>query len=673
MDKWTPLHNHTFYSLLTSPAKPKDIARRCTQLGYDACAMTDYANVGCAIDFMDNMGDVCSCSHQKGEHSNSGGCRLKVCDCSKFDSKPIKPILGLELNVCREDPTNKSGENQHTDYLTVLSKNLQGWKKLVKLTSFTNLKENIDGVPRTDLNGLGQFCDGNLLGFSGYPGSSLANIIFTDYRKAYLAKTEQGVRDCLHPDRQKILLNAVERHVEAFGRENFRLAAQELNPKDVPVQHILADAMRWAAKKLDIKVIATNNSHYVDKLYGLDQKILLCSSKKSTMNAVESVLLNDFNGRNVNLHKFIRDCNYHISSVEEMQTHHKEREIRQAYEVNEMCEFYDIRHSPMLPDFPNTGGLSQDKYLYNLCVEGFQRKIRGVVNDSEIEKYKARVKEELNVFKNAGLSSYFNIVSDIMKWSRARMLCGPGRGSSSGCLVSYLTDITTIDPIPPELLFSRFYNAGRNSPGKVSLPDIDNDFESYRRHEAIEYMKNLYGRDKVAQVATFNSLKGAGALTEVFRAHSIPYEVAKRITENIPDEARISEELQEMRDNGEEPSIIRYELENNRDVYSEWVVIGDDGKCEGEYSSEFEQAIRLEGVKKNISRHAAALSVSPFPLSEICPMSYDEKTGEYICCMEYTKLEAMGIPKIDFLSINALDKMAGVAKLLRYGYINEDD
>jgi DNA polymerase-3 subunit alpha len=327
----------------------------------------------------------------------------------------------------------------------------------------------------------------------------------------------------------------------------------------------------------------------------------------------------------------------------------------------------------MLPDFPHTNGLSQDEYLYKLCVEGWNREIAPNIPKSDWPLYKARVKEELDIFKEAGISSYFNIVSEMMQWARERMLCGRARGSAGGCLISFLTRITRLDPIPPGLLISRFYNKGRNTPGKVSLPDIDNDFEIYKRHLVIEHMRELYGRDKVAQIATFNSLQGAAALSEVFRAWEVPFEEAKRITENIPDPARIAEELQEMRENGEEPSIIRYALENQAKDFQEWVVLNDDGTLEGEYAPYFAQAMRLEGTKKNISRHAAGLALSPVPLGDVVPMYYDENSGEYIACMEYTKMEALGIPKIDILGIAALDKMAGVAKLLRHGYINEDD
>ena len=231
--------------------------------------------------------------------------------------------------------------------------------------------------------------------------------------------------------------------------------------------------------------------------------------------------------------------------------------------------------------------------------------------------------------------------------------------------------MTEIDPIEYDLIFERFYNAGRNTKDHVSLPDVDMDFEIQNRDKTIAYIKEKYGHDKVAQILTFSRMQGRGALKDVLRVHSAcGFEEMNRITKWIPDEADISDQLQEMREADKDSggdgdaSIIMWALENNSDELKQWCYIDDNGDLQGSMSKRFEQAVRLEGTKRSQSKHAAGIVVSQQPLNEVAPLVFDKKSKEPVAGMEMGDLEAMGHVKFDILGIALLDKIHGVKRLV---------
>jgi DNA polymerase-3 subunit alpha len=285
------------------------------------------------------------------------------------------------------------------------------------------------------------------------------------------------------------------------------------------------------------------------------------------------------------------------------------------------------------------------------------------------ENYTNRIKYELEVLQGAGLSSYFLIVGDIVsKVRESGWLPGPGRGSAAGCLVSYLIGITSIDPMRYDLIFERFYNAGRNTADRISMPDIDVDVPINKREQIIDYIKGKYGQNKVSQMITYNTMKGRGALKEVLRVYdNISFEEMNSITKNIPDEAKIADELQEMKEDTGEASIIRWSLENNVDKLKEWCYISDDGSLAGPLAKRFEQAIRLEGTKSNQSKHAAGVVISSENLASVCPMIYDPKNKQTIAGMEMQDLESLGIIKFDILGVAMLDKVMTISDILKNG------
>jgi len=210
-------------------------------------------------------------------------------------------------------------------------------------------------------------------------------------------------------------------------------------------------------------------------------------------------------------------------------------------------------------------------------------------------------------------------------------------------------------------------------PSRISMPDIDVDVPIDKRENIIQYIKNKYGHDKVSQMITFNTIKGRGALKDVLRVYgNISFEEMNKITKNIPDEAKIADELQEMKEETGESSIIRWALENNVDKLKEWCYIDDEGNLQGPLAKRFEQAIRLEGTKSNQSKHAAGIAISSEPLNAICPMIYDNKNDQLIAGMEMQDLESIGIIKFDILGVAMLDKIMTIKILLSQG-VNKDE
>lgn len=619
---YIPLHVHSHFSLLDGLSKPEQIASRCKEIGANACALTDHGNIAGAVKFYTTM-----------------------------KKHGIKPILGCELYICQQDPKIQEPENKKLSHFIVLSKNYNGWKDLIKIVSESNKPEYYYHKPRLSLDNLKDLNSGNLIGITGHLGSTLADAILDNY----------NLKDnWLDVGKQHIALLK-----NIFG-DNLCLETQLIDKDNLPVQQLLTQAIRQLGKETNTIIICTPDAHYCKKEDAIDQRILLCNNLKTTFPEISRKISND---EDVPLGCFFTSDNYHIPSQEEMFALHTQEEISNTNIIANMVEDYNILSKPKLPPFLCPDGFSQDEYLRELCRVGWKNKIANTIPKENQQIYLDRIKYELEVLQGAGLSSYFLIVQDIVNYVR-RMgwLPGPGRGSAAGCLVSYLIGITSIDPIKYNLLFDRFYNAGRNSKDHISMPDIDVDVPIDKREYIIQYIKDTYGHNKVSQMITFNTIKGRGALKDVLRVYgNISFDEMNKITKNIPDEAKIADELQEMKEETGESSIIRWALENNIDKLKEWCYIDDNGELQGPLAKRFEQAIRLEGTKSNQSKHAAGIAISSEPLDELCPMVYDSKNDQLIAGMEMQDLEAIGIIKFDILGVAMLDKVMTIRSLLLEG------
>ena len=620
MKKYIPLHVHSHYSLLDGLSRPKQIAQRCVDIGVKSCAITDHGNI-------------------------AGAAQVHAA----LKSKGIKPILGCELYICDQHASIKDKSNGKLSHFIVLAKNLNGWNTLVKIISESNKPEHFYRKPRLSLDQLSEIVDENIIGFCGHLGSYLANRILSN--------------DEIVDNWKSIATTEVKKLQKIFG-DNFFLETQLMDKELNPAQISLTECIRELSKDLGVRAICTPDAHYANQKDAIDQRILLCNNLKTTLPEINRKLSNE---EDVPMSTFFISDKYYILSPEEMQELHTQEEIENTNYVDSLCESYDINHEPRLPPFKTE--TSPDEYLRQLCREGWKRKIGSKVDKSLHEKYADRIKYELSILQSAGLSSYFLIVSDIVKYVKSQgWLAGPGRGSAAGCLVSYLIDITSIDPIKHDLIFERFYNAGRNTKGRVSMPDIDMDVPINQREQVIEYIKDKYGSDNVSQMITFNTLKGRGALKDVLRVYGdVTFDEMNQITKNIPDEAKIADELEQMKDEYGDASIIRWALENRVDNLKNWCYIDDKGNLSGPFAKRFEQAMRLEGTKVNQSKHAAGVVITDKKLETICPMIFDTKTKQPIAGMEMNDLEYLGIIKFDVLGIAMLDKVMNISNTLRYG------
>jgi len=623
MKNYIPLHCHSHYSLLDGLSQPKQIAQRCTEIEVEACALTDHGNIAGHVQFHQTM-----------------------------KKNGIKPILGCELYICDQSATIKNKDNSKLSHMLVIAKNYQGWLDLIKIVSASNNPDHYYHKPRLDLETLSNFVQNNLICITGHLGSTLSNLICRE--------------DKIISDYSNVGVAYVDKLKDIFGQENIFLESQLMDMVNNPIQKEVSDATIDIAKKCKVKIICTPDAHYARKADAVDQRILLCNNLKTTLPEITRKLTN---GDKVPVECFFSSDNYHILSQKEINDLHPEEHIVNTNLVNDMIEEYDILSKPKLPPFQCPENENPDEYLRQLCRNGWREKIQGKVDKTLHPAYTDRIKYELDVLQGADLSSYFLIVQDIVNHVREEQwLPGPGRGSAAGCLVSYLIGITSIDPIQYNLLFDRFYNAGRNTADHISMPDIDVDVPIDKRESIIEYIKNRYGKDKVSQMITFNTIKGRGALKDVLRVYgNISFEEMNKITKNIPDEAKISDELQQMKEDTGEASIIRWALENNVDKLKEWCYIDENNELQGPLAKRFEQAIRLEGTKSNQSKHAAGIAISSEPLHETCPMVYDTKNKQTIAGMEMQDLESIGVIKFDILGIAMLDKIMNISNILKEG------
>jgi DNA polymerase-3 subunit alpha len=611
---YIPLHNHTHYSLLDGLSRPEQIAQKCAQFEMKSCAITDHGNICGTIQFY-----------------------------QKLKKKNIKPILGIELYICDQDSSIQEKDNAKLSHMLLLAKNLKGWQSLIKLVSQSNHPSRFYHKPRLSLKDLEDYKSDNFICMTGHLGSIIANHILDD-------KNE------LLPDANIIFHNKLYYLYDIFGKENVFIECQQMDKNYTKEQDILTNFYRdMSVSNNDLKLIATCDAHYVNQEDSVDQRILLCNNLKTTFAEISKK-------ENMPLQTFFDSDNYYLLTPDEMKNLHTETEIKNTLLVDSMCENYEILVPPQLPKFTCPNNLSEKDFLYKLCNEKLLS-----IKDCNNNLYKDRLDSELKTINKAGLSGYFLIVKDIVDFIRSNdWLPGPGRGSAAGSLVSYLLSITSIDPIKYDLIFERFYNDGRNTDDRISMPDIDVDVPIDKREFVIQHMKDKYGSSKVSQMITFNTLKGRGALKEVLRVYGdISFEETNRITENIPDEAKIADELQEMKEEYGEASIIRWALENEGDKLNPWCSINSDGVLSGPLSKRFEQAIRLEGTKCHQSKHAAGVAVSATNLDEICPMIYDNKTEQTIAGLEMADLESLGVVKFDILGVALLDKIMNVRDMLK--------
>ena len=612
-----PLHVHSMWSLLDGLSTPTHLIDRLKAIDLPGTAVTDHGSISGSITML-----------------------------KAFKDTDKKLIIGCEFYVCEHDATIKNENNRKLTHLVLLAKNDEGWKNLIKIVSEANKPEHFYYKPRLSLNQLSVLLK-DIIGFSGHWGSTLAEKILNGDGTISETALQDGTAHALYLK-------------EIFG-DDFYLECQLVDQASKPI----VEVVRQISKATNIPCIATPDAHYAFPEPAVDQQVLVATNLNKT--------LYECTDPNFGMGGFFRCLNYYIPSYDDMISFgNTEEELANTLVVASKCEPYTkILHNPIAPPFTCPVDYTANKFLDELCNKGFDIKIK----EDKDGIYKARLEEELGVLQGANLATYFLIMWDILNYVRDKgWLQGVGRGSSAGCFVSYLLGITSIDPIIYDLLFSRFYNAGRNTAERISMPDIDIDIPAGKRDEIIAYIKEKYGHDKVSQMITLQTMKGRGALKAVLRAHkAVTATEMNQITKFFPEEAKIADELQLMKEEDGESSIIRWTLENDKKGYLKpWCYINEKDELCGPLAKYFEQAIRLEGTKTAQSKHAAGIVISSEPLTSMCPIVYDSKNETIIAGLEMNDIESIGLIKYDILGLNLLDKLMGISEILEFGDIKDE-
>lgn len=621
----------------------------------------------------------------------------------------IKPILGNEIYVSHQPAQLRSKENRWLTHQVVWAKNYEGWKQLIKLTSHSNDPRlfyyrnriypwNTTFEDGSFCYGLEHFCDGNLQTFSGHQGSHLSDNLFCNLysenpaeekkklKKAYSQYKESDIefyRKFLKEDWLESTCELALKFEKMFGKGNFFVEVQNgLNPKDrlaLWIHPLIVECLRIVSKEIGIPAVASSDPHYARPEDAPDQRLMVMVNMKQTEAGVQAKLDSESED---DVMVFFGSDNFYIHSYEEMAAKFTKEELDNTLKIADQVEEYDISHKPYLPkfdvpEFPRNdfSGLCksiEDEYLIYLCIEGAKQKRPWEKSEIEKEKYWDRLKEEFEVIVKSGLSGYFLLIWDIcmsadfcpkdksfdwrnnLKNNKAidPISRGPARGSAGGCIISYLCGITGMDPIKYGLFFGRFYNEGRNTKDHIEYPDIDLDFCVLGREWIIKYIEWKYGKENVAQIVTFQKMQGRAALKDVFRVKGIQggFDLANEISQYIPNESEVLDEIQEMKDSGEEDyGLIRWAIDNEPEMkkyYNDPLL----KHC-------FDQAIRCEGRKRGKGKHPSGVIATPNKTEECFPMVFDPKTKERIIGVDMNDAAKLGGIKGDILGVSAITKL----------------
>lgn len=561
-----------------------DVLEKAFKLGQPAIAMTDHGNMHGAVDFFNSAKKI-----------------------------GIKPIIGCELYMTpgsRLDRRTKDKGGAGTHHLTVLAKNTTGYKNLCRLVTLA-YREGFYFKPRVDYELLRQ-CSSGLIVLSGCLAGELNGAVETDD----IARAKDIIRG----------------YASIFG-EDFYL---EVQPHKINEQQKLNSACFDLAKDLGIPLVATNDCHYPNEDDHYAQEVLMCVSTAKLITDPDRIQ-----------HKGVH---LHLKSVDEMLSElsnfpQASEAINNSVLIAESVNFEFEKGKYYMPKFEPRPGSTLSEMMSELATAGLQKRFdemesRGQPLTSQVrELYESRLSEELELIEKMGFSGYFLVVSDFIVWAKENGIpVGPGRGSCAGSLVSYAMRITEIDPIPNKLLFERFLN-----PERVSLPDIDVDFCILGRDRVIQYVTEKYGREKVAQIATFGTLKAKAVIKDVGRALGMSYAETDRIAGLIP----------APRQGFDYPLADSIKMEPRLAEYAK-----------GEGKELITLGLKLEGLVRHTSTHAAGVVIGDRELVELLPLFID-KDGNEVTQYPMTAVEKIGLVKFDFLGLKTLTVIHTALKIIK--------
>jgi DNA polymerase-3 subunit alpha len=572
------LHLHTDYSLLDGACEIGELTAEAARRGMPAVAVTDHGNLFAAASFY----------HQATTHG-------------------VKPIIGCEMYVAPDNHKNRGTGAERSNHLVLLCENETGYKNLIKLVS-TGYLDGFYYKPRVDHELLAKHSEG-LIALSACLRGEVADAILSE-------KYDQAK------------INAY-RLRDIFGKGNFFLEVQDQGlEQDIRVNR---DLVRLS-KESGIPLVATNDCHYLTQSDSHAQEVLMCIQTGKTMSDAARM-------------KFATD-QFYFKSGEEMAQVFRELPdaVTRTVAIAERCNVKIQRVGNPFPEFKVPEGHTTDSYFEKVVRQGFieraqvleqlakENRLRHPLGD-----YESRLTAEIEMIKKMRFTGYFLIVWDFIHYARAQGVpVGPGRGSAAGSLVSYALKITDVDPMQYELLFERFLN-----PERISMPDIDIDFCMRRRGEIIEYVRQKYGSESVAQIITFGTMAAKAVLKDAGRALDMPYGDVDRLAKMIPLTFNIS---------------LEDALKQSPQLEAAFK--------DGPNKALIDVAMRLEGLARHASTHAAGVVISPQPLTEIVPLyksSKEEITTQY----DMNALERIGLLKMDFLGLTTLTVLDDAVRMIK--------
>ncbi|WP_107666271.1 DNA polymerase III subunit alpha [Cyanothece sp. BG0011] len=579
------LHIHSDYSLLDGASQLNALIDRAVELEMPAIALTDHGVMYGAIEL------------------------IKVCR-----NKGVKPIIGNEMYVINGDIEEKKKYKKY--HQVVLAKNTQGYKNLVKLTTISHLHgmqgKGIFARPCINKELLEQYHEGLIVTSACLGGEIPQRILAGDVKEA----------------------KAVAKWYKKLFKDDFYLEIQDHGSIEDRIVNV---AIAKIARDLDIKIVATNDSHFISCYDVEAHDALLCIQT----------------GKLITDEKRLRySGTEYLKSADEMRLLFRdhlpddviEEAINNTLEVAEKVEPYkDILGEPRIPNYPVPAGHNPDSYVEEIAWQGLLERLKCRSRSEISDEYRERLEYELKMLQQMGFSTYFLVVWDYIKYARDnRIPVGPGRGSAAGSLVAYCLKITNIDPVHHGLLFERFLN-----PERKSMPDVDTDFCIERRDEMIKYVTKKYGEANVAQIITFNRMTSKAVLKDVARVLDIPYAESDKMTKMIPVSRGKPTKLKVMVSD-ETPTPEFKERYENDPLVRRWV----------------DMAIRIEGTNKTFGVHAAGVVISSEPLDQVVPLQKNND-GAVITQYYMEDLESLGLLKMDFLGLRNLTTIQRTADLIK--------
>lgn len=584
MRQFVHLHLHTQYSLLDGANKIQPLLDRAVSLGQPAVAMTDHGNMCGAIEFY-----------------------------SQAQKTGIKPIIGCELYL---SPTSRFDKRQKREggssicHLTVLAMDQDGYQNLGRLSTIA-YKEGFYHKPRIDHEILSLYNKG-LIVTSGCLSSEFSELIEND--------NIEGAK--LY----------VEKMYNIFG-DRFYF---EVQPHPIPEQRKLNLGASELAKSMGIPIVATTDCHYLNRDDHFAQEVLMCISTGKQITDPDRM-------RHDNI-------TLHLKSAEEMKEEfldfpYADEAIRNSVEIANRCNVSFDFNTYYMPVFKSDDERSLAEIMGAMAREGLEKRFEQIektyqdFSNSSKQEYYSRLEFELSLIDQMGFAGYFLVVADFIVYAKENGIpVGPGRGSCAGSLVSYCLRITELDPIKNKLLFERFLN-----PDRVSLPDIDVDFCINGRDKVIAYVVQKYGKENVAQIATFGTLKAKAAIKDVGRVLGIPFAETDRIAQLVP----------APRQGFDYPLTEAMKMEPRLQEYAQ-----NEGK------ELITLALKLEGLTRHASTHAAGVVIGDRPLIDLLPMMVD-KDGKDVTQYSMTYVEKVGLVKFDFLGLKTLTVIKTACDLIK--------